>query len=392
MKTDAARTVIVALKMSSIAGQDKLSGIFRYLEDGGSWDLKLIRTRGELTAESVRNAIERKVDGFIVSIPDAGDALDALASSSIPTVVMDIHNHPICERRDRIAFVRNDGEDIGCEAANFLLSQGIFRSFAFIGDVANNSWSRTRGAAFKKELWENGFYCETFEGSGDSDETVRFIKRLKTMHLPCGVFVACDDRAHDVIQACNMANVKIPGQVGILGVDNDTLICEHTNPTLSSLQPDFAEEGYLAARMLDEMMSGKFCETPRTVYCGVKQIVRRQSTMPLSLAGRLVQRAVAYIDRNALTGISVGDVVSHLRVSRRLADLRFRQLQGQSILQAIMDRRLAEVKRLLLTTSESIESISTSCGYSNANSLKNLFKKRYNVSMRDFRKAGGRHQ
>ena len=99
-----------------------------------------------------------------------------------------------------------------------------------------------------------------------------------------------------------------------------------------------------------------------------------------------MQKAVAYIRRHALEGIGVSDVVTHLKVSRRLADLRFRELQHTSIGGEITQIRLAEVQRLLRTTREPIDSIAAKCGYANPNYLKNLFRKRFSMSMREFRK------
>ena len=56
-------------------------------------------------------------------------------------------------------------------------------------------------------------------------------------------------------------------------------------------------------------------------------------------------------------------------------------------MQAITERRLDEVKRRLRETREKIDSIAASCGYTNPNYLKNLFKKRFAMSMSAFRRA-----
>ena len=125
---------------------------------------------------------------------------------------------------------------------------------------------------------------------------------------------------------------------------------------------------------------------PQTFFVGVKSVVRRESTAELSISGKLVQKAVTYIRRHALEGIGVSDVVAHLKVSRRLADLRFRELQHTSIGEEITRIRLTEVQRLLRTTREPIDSIAAKCGYINPNYLKNLFRKRFSMSMREFRK------
>jgi len=78
-------------------------------------------------------------------------------------------------------------------------------------------------------------------------------------------------------------------------------------------------------------------------------------------------------------------VIRHLKVSRSLAELRFRELQRQTIHDAITTARLEEVKHRLATTHDTIEQISTDCGWQSANSFKNLFKRRFGISMRDYR-------
>ena len=86
-----------------------------------------------------------------------------------------------------------------------------------------------------------------------------------------------------------------------------------------------------------------------------------------------------------MRGITVEDVAKHLGCSRRLADLRFRELQGNSIGKTILTIRLEEAKRLLKSTHDSIDKIAADCGYENTNSLRNLFKRRFGLTMREYR-------
>ena len=55
--------------------------------------------------------------------------------------------------------------------------------------------------------------------------------------------------------------------------------------------------------------------------------------------------------------------------------------------QAITSRRLAEVARRLRSTNLSIRAISAACGFGNVNHLKNLFKRKFGMPMRDWRKS-----
>ena len=374
------KTVFIALKMSGIAGQAKLVGIFRYLNekygDKSPWDIHLLRTHSDLTQKTLRDAIGNRTDGFIISIPDMEDSVFPLSEISTPTIIMDIHSEAMEKREKNIVFIRNSAQDIGREAANFFMGQGVAHSYAFLHSCPVTDWSKNRFLAFKRTLNDAGFWCEElFDPSAAS--------KLKR---PAAVFAAHDDRAFELIKHLSAKRIRVPGGVAVLGVDNDALICENAGTRISSVQPDFEKEGFLAAETLDTMMAGG-AAPGRTVLVGVKEIVRRESTSEQSNAGRLVQKAIAYIDRHVLEGIGVADVVRHLKCSRRLADLRFRELHGRSILDTITERRLDEVKRRLAGTKEKIDSIALACGYANPNYLKNLFRKKFGMSMRDFRKG-----
>ena len=372
--------VLIALKMSGIAGQSKLAGIFRYLNekygDKSPWDIHLLRSRNDLTQETVRDAVENRTNGFIISIPDMENSVIPLSEISTPTIIMDIHSNAMEKRKKNIVFIRNSAEDIGREAAGFFMGQGVARSYAFLHSCPVTDWSKNRFAAFKMTLNDAGLWCEELFEPSD-------IIRLKR---PVAVLAANDDRAFELMKLLSAKRIKVPSGVAVLGTDNDALICENANPRLSSVQPDFEKEGYIAAETLDTMMGGNTAPH-RTILVGVKEIVRRESTSEKSNAGRLVQKAIVYIDRHVLEGITVDDVVRHLKCSRRLADLRFRELHGRSILETITERRLDEVKRRLAGTKEKIDSIALACGYANPNYLKNLFRKRFGMNMRDFRNS-----
>ena len=158
------RKVLIALKMASISGQNKMAGIFRYLNERygerSPWDVRLVRTRVELTADVLQAAISDGTDGFIVSIPDTEDAVGPLAETSIPTIVMDIHAGALEKRSKNIAFIRNSAEDIGRKAAHFLLGQGVAHSYAFLHSDPMMDWSRARFEVFRKALGDAGLWCE----------------------------------------------------------------------------------------------------------------------------------------------------------------------------------------------------------------------------------------
>jgi len=384
------RRVVVALRMAGVAGQDKLHGIFEYLNTRERWQLVIYRTRQEFTADTVREELGRRTDGFIVGIPDSDEALAVLAHSDVPTVAIDISGGGIENRKDNIAFVKNDPAAIGWTAAQALLSHGIYKSYGYAGYRTDDGWSRDRGDAFRDALDKAGFAVRMFDVRHYDDkitdnETVA--NWLKALPKPCGIFASCDDRAFEILDACNEIGIKVPDEIGIIGVNNDIMLCENADPSLTSIQPDFIREGLVAAELLECMMNGgRIQEQNLTAKIDLQKIVYRDSTISsVSSSGKLVQKALNFINKNALKGIGVEQVVKRFKVSRSLLELRFKELQHESIYEAILRIRLDEVCRRLEFTAEPISEITAACGWKNPIPPKILFKKRYKMSMSQYR-------
>ena len=374
------KKVVIALHMASTIGQRKLTGISKYLSDAygadSPWNVQLVRSAGAFTPTMVRKAVADGVSGFLVSVVEADASMDVIATARKPTVVMDMHYAALERKGGPVVFVSCSSEKIGEVAAKYLIGQGMARTYAFLHPTNVTDWSRARYAAFKSVLHDNCRWCsELFRA-----EDVLKLKR------PIAVFAANDECAVGLLRILEARRVKVPRDVAVLGVDNDAFVCENSRPRLSSVQPDGEKEGYIAAKLLDAIMNGRKPDS-RVIEVGVRDVIRRESSSVLSQAGHLVQRAVTFIDNHALEGIDVEDVVEHLKCSRRLADLRFRQLQGRSMHEAIEARRLGEVRRLLAETNEKIDAIAAACGYESPNYLRNLFRRRFAMTMSDFRNS-----
>ena len=101
----------------------------------------------------------------------------------------------------------------------------------------------------------------------------------------------------------------------------------------------------------------------------------------------MVLKAEEFIRRHAGENIHVDDVARHLGVSRRLLDLRFREVTGRTVLDAIHAEQLESVRHLLRTTSLSITEISRICNFRSENHLKRMFKQTFGQTMSDYRNA-----
>ncbi len=76
--------------------------------------------------------------------------------------------------------------------------------------------------------------------------------------------------------------------------------------------------------------------------------------------------------------------------SRSLVDLRFREATGHSILDEILHVRLEKACLLLAGTRTSVDAVATFCGFASENSLLKVFRARFGLSMRQWRKLHAR--
>ena len=385
------KRVVIALRLSTQAGQRTLKGIFQYLaEKRIHWDIRVKRDSDEFGLENVARYRRWGIDGIIFGMCAPDSRLDPsvaeIASHPTPIVAVDVRDQPALNKRhDKIAFIATDTKSVGHEAATFFLRHGGYKSFAYVPDFRGRSWSTLRGEAFRAALKAEGFECPCYQHpSLEKENSEHFRKWIRSLRKPTALFVACDDQALTVIEMCRTLKLAIPRDVSILGVDDDEMIDDSCDPSLSSVHPNHVRQGFLAAARLHDLMSGKG-DVPRHTEVPILNICARNSTRSESPAGTLVQNALAYIAQNFSLGIDPSVVAHHFKVSRRLLDLRFKELTGMSVNATIRDQQLAEVKNRLTRTSDSIDAIAGLCGFTSSNYLKSLFKKQFGMTMRDYR-------
>ena len=379
MKKVKVRKIAVVLRLAFGSGRDILYGISRYARKHCRWQFHIINFAGDDTLAEIRRVERKGVDGIIANGLDNTLIASHLSRSSTPLVVIGARSPGLRRRMKNLAFVRNDDVDIGRFGAAYLTSLGLARSYGFVDWAATGYASILRREGFMARF--NGtdvrIYSPTDDlEKGSLEDISALAKWLSSLPKPTAIMAVHDLRAIHVIEAAAMANIRIPRDLALIGVDNDELLCDTAEPTLTSIAPDHIRLGELAAETLNDLMNGTTRRHALTIRSSVKTIVERQSAKPVTPATRLVQQATVFIRRNALKGIGAMD---------RLADTRFRQFTGQSILSAILKIRLDEVKRRLRDTDTPIAKITAACGFHGENYAKKLFKSRFGISMTAWR-------
>ena len=376
-------SVMAAFDLSSEAGRRKISGLYRFLSEGHDWNMALLRSAEDLTTERIEQAARHGVDGFLIAIPSNDEIRTLHRRLEVPTVFTDYPDKAQEQNFARCAFVFDDDSSLGSAAVRHFITQGKYKSYAYAEADNIRPWNRIRGEGFVSGMAAHGMKVEVFKNT-DTRPMSDIAAWLAALPRPAGVLASFDDVARVVLEACRMAKLKVPDDVAVLGIGNDPLICEHTVPQLSSVVPRFEDEGYRAARELQAMMISGRTPQRREITFGALGIEERKSTARTYQGGALVQRGLAFIAENVLSGITVADVVRHLNVSWRLADLRFKEVTGTTIQSALVDARLEKVKRLLRETDMRISDIAQRCGCE-PGVLRNLFRRRCGISMRDYR-------
>lgn len=379
--------IVIATQLESRASQLALPGISGAFDEFGDCELRIIRTSDAFTLDNVRRELQSRPEGIVIYHTYNGAPYRALMNSGIPTVLIDPSDAALAACRKPVFIVRNDPVAIGGKAADVFLAQKRFHGYGFIGDAAASTWSVERGRAFHARLAGAGVPCSRYEPLNGTRDLHNMAKFLRSLQKPAAVFVACDLRAVEVLDLCRRIGLKVPQQISLIGVDNDALTCEHVSPTLSSVEPDFARSGQLAAEILARVIRGD-PPAERSFRCGIRQVVLRNSTLLQDPAAQLVAKAMDYIRKNALScGITVEDVARHLRVSRPLLDLRFREQRQGTVLKAITAVRIETAKRLLTTTDDKISTITSAVGFESENHFKSVFRRATGMTICEWRRG-----
>ena len=374
------KNILVSMHPYGNAQRQFLAGVSYYAHTRNDWALHFDPSPDRLTAESFARDGETGISGAIICETGVPDLESILVYSPVPVVVFGSPRETLAATHSPVGWSMSDDEGIGAFAAEHFTSLGTFRSYAFVADPLDSGWSRGHCRGFKtrlKHLAKNISVFTRPTGEGNVARRCALSSWLKTLAKPAAVLAANDIVGAEVLACARAARIAVPDVMSVIGIGNDTLLDELSRPPLTSVAVDHEEEGVNAARLLQRMMGGRMKVYRQIFRSKSMKIVERESTRAVAPAAHLVESALQYISDNAAKGLKVADVVAHLRVSRRLLDMRFRQYHSETLGEAIMRLRLDEVRKRLLTTSLSVQKVAATCGFPNVRYLRKLYRARF---------------
>lgn len=361
---------LVAVILDAASPYDRLiiGGVAQYAREHGPWSLyveedplqrlpDLGRWHGQgIIANFDDRAVARAIEGLSLPIVGVGGGFGWYDPAS------------------GIPYVYTDNERIARLGAEHLLACG-FEQLAFCGFQRTqvNGWVAERATAFANACREAGRSCDVFTGRQGTarrwrELQVELCDWISGLPKPVGIMACNDARARHVLEACRSLGLVVPRDVAVLGVDNDEVMCEVTDPPLSSVDQSARRIGYEAAAVLDRLIrsragNGSAAPPPRRAVISPIGVVARASTDTMATDDETVQLVLERLRANPWERPDVAALAREACVSRSTLEHRFRETVGRSIHEAFVRQRVAGVRRLVTETDLPLKAIAARTGF-----------------------------
>lgn len=379
--------VALLVESSRAYGRGLLSGVAKFVRQHDPWsiffqDLNLC----DDTPEWLKNW---RGEGIIVRLEN-DDIVNIIRRLKVPAIFL-----RRAGPKSKIPCILTDNVAISRVGFEHLKELG-FRHFAFCG-FNGADYSDERKDGFFESVTQAGLRCHIYtdsqtalkndtakyEGLGlkDGGRVASWIQKLPK---PVGVMACNDMRGQQVLDACRAIGVAVPEEVAVVGVDNDEVVCNLSDPPLSSVVPDTERIGYEAALSLAKMMEGGQSQPAETLI-EPKGVITRRSTEVLAMEDRQIAAVARFIREHACEGIDVSDVLRVIPMSRSSLDRRFIKILRRSPKDEILRIRLNRVKQLLAESDFPLSLIAEKTGFEHIEYLSRIFKKKIGITPSHFR-------
>ena len=211
--------------------------------------------------------------------------------------------------------------------------------------------------------------------------------------LPKPVALFCCDDAHALFisETCKMTNIPIPEEIALLGVDNDELMCNISDPPISSIELEvekrriFYRQTYSSTNKKGTRRYFQYCyqsyphritaiygetQYQRPLYSGSSEVYR------VSLQFRFDHRVSA---------------CKHSAIPQKLRS-EIQNALNTSIYQYILNCRCNHLADLLLTTDRPLADLAMEVGFTDYNNIARIFKKFKGCSPIEYRQKKTRQR
>lgn len=378
--------IILLIDISEEYGQNLTKGIVKYSKEHGPWvfcKMPLFYRETHGVEGIVKFAKEWGANGIIAHLDNALD-IKKIHEAGISLIVEDFK-----ERFEGISNITGGYFETGEMGAEYFMKKG-FKHFGFYG-FKNIVWSRERFEGFQSCLSDHNLAVHDFDQDYQGAQSLWFYKPsllsqwLKSLPKPIAIMACDDERAQHITEACKQAQIQIPEQIAVLGVDNDQMTCNLSDPPLSSINLDTVKGGYEAAKLMHQLISKKNYAA-HNIIVKPTHIITRQSTDITSATDELIAKALKFIHQNIGDKINVSDVLKEVPLSRRSFEKRFYDITGVAVYKYIYNLKIQKFAERLLETDKTVSEIAMESSFALSNNISRQFKQVKGCTPTEYRK------
>lgn len=301
------------------------------------------------------------------------------ASLKAPTVALFSNQQRLPEMVDvPVIFLAPDSAQICQLARDHLLACGC-RRFAFFAGMADDIgfWAQERRLCFKQAVVTEGL---TWAGAYTTQTIRHFLQ--SDLEPGTGFLCASDTQARQLITLALNLNISIPGQLCVIGIDNDETENQLSRIPISSVTLAPSDLGQAAFEALFELDSGHRAVT-QLIQPG--EVMNRLSAYLEVNDDPLLSTALKFIYKHYHRSIKAEQVIAECQTSRNTLESRFKNALSKSIHQVLHEVRLENAKEMLKNTRKSIDDIAIQCGFSSSQYLYYIFRKEVGMTPTRYR-------
>jgi LacI family transcriptional regulator len=297
-------------------------------------------------------------------------------------------------RNPRVNTVRRDDRGIGHLCARHLVGKGFSRIGVVVMPPAAGWCFGETTAGFLEHIREHGDGAEIFTHRLDlklSEPVMlrRFRSWIKTLRLPCALFVTDDRFAIAAMDVCKQEGLRIPQDIAVISSVQTPEVQHACSPTLTHPVQDAHWLIRPACERLAELMRNPR-QPVRIEVIPCPGIVKGESTDTIAVDDPMVARALDYIVARFHEGIDVSHIVAELGCSRRALERRFSKLMKVTLHTHLAEVRVKSAKkRIEAATTEKLDEIARSCGFLDSKTFRQTFLRVTGVTPGKWRKDRG---
>jgi LacI family transcriptional regulator len=281
-------------------------------------------------------------------------------------------------------------------AAEHLLARG-FERFACVCNPRDRTDRITRDA-YVKRIRSAGFTATTHDSPTRIQRTAGTWRAwtenvrswLAEWTTPIAVFTGTDSLARYLADTCAQAGYSVPHDVAIVGTGNETSLCLHPEPSLTSIDFGYERIGYRAAELISRLMRSNSTK-PQVWLEEPTGLMARQSTDSLAISDPMMAQALRYIAENSHHNIKVTNVAEAVGTTRRTLERRFRATLDRTVADEITRMRIMRLKRRLLETNTPIKALARASGFNSGRVMYLTFLRVVGMPPSEYRKLHRLH-